>query len=218
MEMKESTGRFRPLAGLTILVVAVAATFAFGAAPGASGQEGSPTPAVGSEVPVTSEGLANDDPQSVVHNVGSGVLCPAIRGLECPPFPVMQVYPDGSLAGVTATGQAQLEGQGDEVRDAAIAQAVADAREQADAAALAAGITLGKVIDLDISAPPFYPVPLPAGAEGGKAGGGAPGSTGSTGAAPVAPIPTCYPDVPCDDTPEFQPMTFVTVTITWEVA
>ncbi len=143
MEIKDNTGRVRLVAGTVMLVVAIAATIAFGAASGASGQEGSPTPGVGSEVPVTSDGLANDDTHSVVHNVGTGAVCPAIKGLDCREFPVMQIYPDGSLAGVTATGQAQLEGQGDEVRDAAIAQAVADARDQADAAALAAGITLG---------------------------------------------------------------------------
>ena len=84
----------------------------------------------------------------------------------------------GDVPGLTAVGQATVDGQGSEARDAAIAKAVKDATDQANAAADAAGITLGPIVDLQISAIPFvYPMV-------GAAAGSSPGATG-TGAEPM---------------------------------
>jgi Protein of unknown function (DUF541) len=103
------------------------------------------------------------------------------------------VYPsccaEGSVQGITATGQAEVHGSGPAARDAALARAVGDATDQAQAVAGAAGITLGAPVDLQISSPPFvYPME-------GQSPPGGPEAVG-----PTVPVP--YP-------------TFVSVTITW---
>ncbi|HET7929761.1 MAG TPA: SIMPL domain-containing protein, partial [Actinomycetota bacterium] len=59
---------------------------------------------------------------------------------------------NGSVPGLTVMGQATINDQGSAARDAAIAEAVADATDQARAAADAAGIQLGAVLDLQVSA------------------------------------------------------------------
>lgn len=85
-------------------------------------------------------------------------------------------YSPGGAQGLTTYGQASVKGQGTAARDAAIAKAIADATDQAKAAAAAAGITLGKIIDLQVSAPYFgY-------AEGIAVGGGT-----ATKGAPIPP-------------------------------
>jgi uncharacterized protein YggE len=100
----------------------------------------------------------------------------------------------GYVPGLTAVGQATVDGQGPAARNAAIAKAVKDATDQANAAADAAGITLGPIVDLQISAIPFaYPMM-------GGAAGSSPGSSG-TGAEP-APVPY---------------QSYVSVTITWSL-
>ncbi len=76
----------------------------------------------------------------------------------------------GSVPGLTVLGQATVDGQDTATRDAAIARAVQDATDQAHAAADAAGIQLGAIIDLQVSAMPFF-TPMMEGA-----GGSSPGS------------------------------------------
>jgi hypothetical protein len=97
---------------------------------------------------------------------------------------------NGSIPGLTATGQSDVRGQGTAARDAAITRAVTDATDQAKTAAAAAGITLGAVIDLEISTPPV-PYPLMGGA-----------SVGSAPSPTIVPVP--YPS-------------YVSVTITWAI-
>lgn len=96
-----------------------------------------------------------------------------------------------SVPGLTVVGQAVVDGQGTAARDAAIAKAVQDATDQAQAAADAAGIPLGTIIDLEVSAMPFF-VPMM-----GAASGSSPASpSGGT----VEPMPY---------------QSSVSVTITW---
>jgi uncharacterized protein YggE len=104
-------------------------------------------------------------------------------------------------------GQATIKDQGSAARDAAIAQAVADATDQAQAAADAAGIHLGPVLDLQVSAMAVvYPM------EGTVApdSGIAVGSTGSSGAGsePGASGVGASPD---------RYLGSATVTITWAI-
>jgi uncharacterized protein YggE len=97
--------------------------------------------------------------------------------------------PNGSIQGITATGQSEVHGSGPAARDAALARAVSDATDQAQAVADAAGITLGPPVDLQISSPPFVS-PME-----GQSPPGGPDAVG-----PTVPVP--YPS-------------FVSVTITW---
>ncbi len=94
------------------------------------------------------------------------------------------------IPGITVTGQATIKDEGTAARDAAIAEAVADATDQAKAAADAAGIQLGEVLDMQVSAMPVvYPMveaaPQPGVAvgSGSSSGGVNPGATG-----PDAPV------------------------------
>jgi Protein of unknown function (DUF541) len=96
----------------------------------------------------------------------------------------------GSLPGITVTGQATIKDESTAARDAAIAEAVADATDQARAAADAAGTQLGEVLDMQVSAMPVvYPMieaaPQPGVAvgSGSSSGGADPGATG-----PDAPV------------------------------
>lgn len=98
----------------------------------------------------------------------------------------------GSVPGLTVMGQATIKDQGGAARDAAIAEAVADATDQAQAAADAAGIHLGAVLDLQVSAMAVvYPMEgtvypdswIPVGSTGNSGAGSEPGATGA-GATP----------------------------------
>jgi len=139
--------------------------------------------------------------------VGSGMACPAVAkrspGPACAPFPIAWCCPDGSVLGVTVTGQAALRGTGAKIRDQAIAAAVADARDQAEAAAEAAGVGLGHVIAMHISSS-GYPYPL-------EAGVGKPSICGQPGTSvPAGPTAArCPRPVPVQ--------TFVSVTVTWAI-
>jgi hypothetical protein len=93
---------------------------------------------------------------------------------------------------------------------------VADATDQAKAAATAAGVTLGAIIDMQVSAP-YFAYPMEASAVGSgtvaSSGSGVEVPIGSAigyasgGSAPGAPpIPTPYPI-----------QTFASVTITWSI-
>jgi uncharacterized protein YggE len=101
------------------------------------------------------------------------------------------------VPGLTTVGQATVDGQDSAARNAAIAAAVQDATDQASAAADAAGIQLGAIIDMQVSATPyFYPMM-------GTASGTSPGSpaSGSSGGG-MEPARVPY-------------LGSVTVTITW---
>jgi hypothetical protein len=98
----------------------------------------------------------------------------------------------GAVPGLTVMGEATIKDQGGAARDAAIAEAVADAIDQAQAAADAAGIQLGAVLDLQVSAMAVvYPMEgtvspdfgIAVGSTGSSGAGSAPGATGS-GATP----------------------------------
>ncbi len=108
----------------------------------------------------------------------------------------------GGVPGLTAMGQATMNGQGATSRDAAIAKAVQDATEQARAAADAADIQLGAIIDLQISSMPIaYPM---MGGVGGTSGAGT-----ATGSAPGSPNGDPMQPVPY--------LGSVSVTITWSL-
>lgn len=64
----------------------------------------------------------------------------------------------GMVPGLTTSGQAIVDGKGQATRDTAIAEAVKDATTQANVAAEAAGIQLGAIIDMQVSATPYYPM------------------------------------------------------------
>ncbi len=122
--------------------------------------------------------------------VGSGIAAPAWC---CGTY--------GSVPGLTTVGQGTVERDGPAARDAAIAAAVQDATAQAKAAADAAGISLGAIIDMQVSAMPYF-YPMMGAAE---AAGSSPGSTGG-GVAVTKPAPA--PD---------QYLGSVSVTITWSL-
>jgi hypothetical protein len=163
---------------------------------------------------------------------GSGSIGQAI-GDRSVMSPVSWCCSGTSPSGLTVTGQASVRGQGKEARDSAITQAVADATDQAETAANAAGITLGKIVDIELSSS-GYPYPLMAadssGAEGsaGASGtikclpGGCPESGGGIacpGVAECAPNAiVCSDSAPCPTTIAPAPAeTFASVTITWAI-
>jgi hypothetical protein len=120
----------------------------------------------------------------------------------------------GNPLGLTATGQATVHGSDAAARASAIATAVADAEAQANAAARAAGITLGRIINIEVSTP-YYPYPIPFGAAragsttappAARGAGGAPGSGAPTSACPMGS--QCpYPVV----------SSYASVTVTWAI-
>ena len=94
----------------------------------------------------------------------------------------------GPIPGLTVMGQATIKDQGSAARDAAIAEAVADATDQAQAAADAAGIRLGAVLDMQVSAMAIvYPMEgtvspdsgIAVGSTGSSGAGSEPGATGT---------------------------------------
>jgi Protein of unknown function (DUF541) len=99
----------------------------------------------------------------------------------------------GPVPGLTVLGQATIKDQGSAARDAAIAEAVADATDQAQAAADAAGIHLGAVLDMQVSAMAVvYPMEGTVSPDSGVAVGstgslGAGSEPGATGTGVVAP-------------------------------
>jgi hypothetical protein len=139
---------------------------------------------------------------------GTAIACPAIEGanstIGCGGYPIAWFPPNGTLPGVTVTGQAELKGSGPKVRDEAIRMAVADAKDQAEVAAEAAGMKLGQVISLQVSGS-GYPYPL----------GAADAGSSSIGVA----SPACEKGAVCSPTVVPQPVqTFVSVTVTWALA
>jgi hypothetical protein len=113
----------------------------------------------------------------------------------------------GNPLGLTVIGQGTAHGTSASARQSAIARAVTDARSQAAAAAKAAGVSLGRIINLQVSVP-YYPYPLPMGAAMGSSGRGtAPSSANQpTVTCPVGAVPAC-PDASVS----------ATVTVTWAI-
>jgi Protein of unknown function (DUF541) len=114
----------------------------------------------------------------------------------------------GAVPGLTVMGEATIKGQGRTARDAAIAEAVADATDQAQAAADATGIPLGAVLDMQVSAMAVvYPMEGIVSPDSGIAVG----STGSsgTGSEPGATDSGATPD---------RYLGSATVTITWAIS
>ena len=168
------------------LVIAVAA-LVIGAATawGQSAPSGSPSTGGGVSSSGGSSGVSVSSGTAVATAAGvvsSGIVAPA----WC-------CGTTGSVPGLTVVGQANEVGQGTTARDAAITRAVQDATDQARTAADAAGIKLGAIIDLQVSAMPLY-YPMMGGASGSS-----PGSTGNG-----APEPMLYQST-------------VSVTITWAI-
>ena len=134
------------------------------------------------------------------------------------PYPVW-CCSAGSPLGLTVTGQATVHGTGAAARAAAIAKAVTDATAQAKAAAGAAGISLGRIINMQVSAA-YYPYPPPMGAASGGPSP-VPGGPGTAGGGPAAsgrstPAIACPADSPCPGYP-YASMS-ATVTATWAIA
>lgn len=124
----------------------------------------------------------------------------------------------GSPLGLTVTGQATARGTGSAARVTAIARATADAAGQAKAAAGAAGIALGKIVNMQVSAS-SYPYPVPLGAASGTPGPAGsttgPAVAGGQGGAP-SPGLMCPEAAQCPGYPGAS--TSATVTITWAIA
>jgi hypothetical protein len=175
--------------------------------------------------------IASTLPGPATLSHGAGV---AVRSIACPAVEFSKlsgcvngyvlVGGDARPQGVTATGQASLKGTGTQVRDQAIQQAVADAKDQAEAAARAAGVTLDAVIDIQISAPGFsYPYAL-----GEDVSGQAvppdkpttlPGADPSSGPCPGTTADCLAPEPGKVIPPGAVPVeTFVSVTVTWSIA
>jgi hypothetical protein len=111
------------------------------------------------------------------------------------------------------TGQASVNGQGTNGRDQAIAQAVADATDQATAAADAAGVTFGRILDMQVYASVAYPCPV-AGEVGGTAIAG-PTANGGGSSPSQGTVASCEPSVPCPTQPCVG--IYATVTMTWSI-
>jgi hypothetical protein len=109
--------------------------------------------------------------------------------------------PPGSIPGITVTGEATIKDESTAARDAAIAEAVADATDQAKVAADAAGTQLGEVLDMQVSAMPVvYPMMEAAPQSGVAVGSGRSSDPGAPG--PDAPV---------------RYLGSATVTITWAI-
>ncbi len=180
-------------ARLVLAIAAAAAVLVVGAAT-ASGQEAPSSDQAssgGGASGSTGIGAGTAIAVSPDYSVSSGIAAPA----WC-------CGTSGYVPGLTTYGQATVDGQDPADRDAAIAVAVQDATAQANAAADAAGITLGAIIDMQVSAAPYYyDYPMVGTATG--VSGSSPGSPGSGGMEP-APAPGVY-------------FGSVSVTITWDL-
>jgi hypothetical protein len=115
--------------------------------------------------------------------------------------------------GLTVTGQASVNAQGTNGRDQAIAQAVGDATDQATAAADAAGVTLGRILDMQVYASVAYPCPVPS-EVGGTAIAGPTANGGGSSPSPGT-VGSCEPSVSCPAQPCVG--TYGSVTMTWSI-
>jgi hypothetical protein len=201
-----SSGRlFWAILGILVLTAAVLVTHA---ADGRSSPAGSP--ALAASTSLTSTTVPG---QVSTGRVDTGVASTGRAGAAgASPSLAYPVWccSAGYLPGLTVTGQATVHGTGAAARTGAITRAVADATGQAQAVAGAAGITLGRIVNMQVSAA-YYPYPLPMGAAPGTAGtGGAPAASGgSMSAIPCPATLTCpgYPGASMS----------ATVTVTWAI-
>ena len=186
MSIKKRLALALGVTGVSALLLTTVASVS-GAKPGAP-RDGSSLAAV----PATSSVATN------------GIPCPAAEAAVptggCSSFPV-SCCSGGSVPGVTATGQATVKGAGSAIRDRAIRQAVADARDQAEAA----GVSLGQILAMQISTS-GYPYPLMT-----RPGIPLPGV--GTGAAP----PACLPERTCARRAPVPFQTSVSISITWAI-
>jgi hypothetical protein len=167
--------------------------------------------------PVSSPAASASEPTANLADAGKAIVSKS---------PALMSYPVGCCAagsplGLTVTGQATVRAAGTAARASAIARVVADAAGQAKAADGAAGISLGRVINMQVSAR-YYLYALPMGAAAGKAtcSAGATGATGATGVS--ASGGAGISAVPCPDLsqcPGYSCVsTYASVTITWALA
>jgi Protein of unknown function (DUF541) len=164
---------------------------------------------------------ARSGAQPLSAGAATGVACPAVEATRDVSMCGMPVWccPTAPLGGITVTGQATMRGSSAQVRNQAIARAVADAREQAEAAAAAAGVKLGQVLAMQISAS-GYPYVMEAGVATGGPGQSAPSSDGrstlpATGSPDGVPCPA---EGDCVSPSPIPVQTFVSVTVTWALA
>jgi uncharacterized protein DUF541 len=152
-------------------------------------------------------------------STGSAMVCPAAEGTRAMTGCGLPVWccPTGPLGGITVTGQATMRGSSPQIRSEAIARAVADARQQAEAAAAAAGVKLGQVVAMQISSS-GYPYAMEAGAIGADQAV-PPSSVRSTLPATSAPsgVP-CPAEGDCVSPAPIPVQTYVSVTMTWSLA
>lgn len=200
---RKSPGRLVIMTAVACAVLLMAAATALGRT-GSSDEPSGPAPqgARGAGVPsVTDSGTA-----STASGIGPvAAIAPTAEGSPIA-SPAWCCTTD-SVPGLTVMGQATIEHQGSDARDAAVAEAVADASDQAHAAADAAGIHLGAVLDMQVSAMAVvYPMEGTVRPDSGIAVG----STGSSGAGtePGASGTGAIPD---------RYLGSATVTITWAI-
>jgi Protein of unknown function (DUF541) len=170
-----------------VLAIAIAATVLVIGAAAAFGQ-GAPR----SDQPVSGGGDSGI-PGATIASPPDGVVSSGV-GIAAPAW---CCGASGSVPGLTTVGQATIDGQDPAARDAALAAAVKDATAQANAAADAAGIQLGSIIDMQVSVMPYYAYPMM-----GAASGSSPGSPGGGGGTEPAPAPDVFQGS-------------VSVTVTW---
>jgi Protein of unknown function (DUF541) len=173
-----------------VLAIAIAAAVLVIGAATAFGQ-GTPR----SDQPISSGGVSGM-PGTTVDSAPDGVVSSGI-GIAAPAW---CCGTSGAVPGLTTVGQATIDGQDPAARDAAIAAAVKDATAQATAAADAAGIHLGSIIDMQVSAMPYYAYPMM-----GAGSGTSPGSPGGGGGMEPAPAPDVFQGS-------------VSVTVTWALS
>jgi hypothetical protein len=159
---------------------------------------------------------ASDTSATTTAQVTAAVTAGSFIGAPSMASPVTWCCASSTLSGLTATGQASVHGESTQSRDTAIAQAVTDATDQATTAAKAAGLSLGKIVELQVSASGYScPYPLEAGAAR---------STGATVCQPngctqsdtgVA-CPASTPGAPSTLAP-ISVESFATVTVTWAI-
>ncbi len=162
-------------AAALVLVIGAAAAFGQGSGPSGHASGGGVVSGSSGSMGVAVPGTVTVGRPDVA--VSSGIAAPA----WC-------CGSTGSVPGLTTYGQANMDGQGQTARDAAIAAAVKDATAQATVAAGAAGITLGPIIDMQVSAmPSYYPMPMAGATSGTGTGtsGSSPGSSGTGGWSPL---------------------------------
>jgi hypothetical protein len=187
------------------LVVALAASAVVLAAGGwASAAGGAPTP---DSRPTGVSTLPAVTTRSSISSVG-------VRSTTAIGAPVAWCCTVGSTPGLSVTGQATVRGRGTAARDDAIARAVADATDQARTAAQAAGVTLGRIVDMQVSASPYA---YPLGAEGVSSSGVPAPAPGVSGFSPGSFGDACPASGSCLTTAPVPVETFASVTITWAI-